>query len=169
MSGRLLDFAAYLGGPDNVQVIEMFPSTQKTFTYNFGTNVSNFTFTADRQTLVLDTVAYDRTTGLPNLTDTAVIGYFANAEISNSFIVTSQAASGIIKFTIPAGRYSGNIFPNARENVVCTVIGFTWTNNGVTPNTVETHRWAILERYEPDVPVGDPRQSPGFTSLVAAE
>jgi hypothetical protein len=166
MSGRLLDFSAYLGGPDNVQVIEMFPSTQKTFTYNFGTNVSNFEFTADRQTIVLDTVTYDRTTGEPNFTDTSVIGFFANAEISNVNIVTSQAASGIIKFTIPAGRYTGNIFPNARENVVMTVIGFTWTNTGVTPNTVDSHRWGIIERYEPDVPIGDPRQSPGYTSLV---
>ena len=50
--GRLLDFSQYLGGPDDVEVIEMFPRQQKKFQYNFGSNVSTYTFSADKQTIV---------------------------------------------------------------------------------------------------------------------
>jgi hypothetical protein len=45
MSGRLLDFSQYLGGADNVKVIEMFPRDRKAYTYNFGSTVSSYTFT----------------------------------------------------------------------------------------------------------------------------
>ena len=165
MSGRLLDFKQYLGGADNVQVIEMFPSTQKTFTYNFGTDVTSYTFEADYQTLVLDTVTYDRNTGNVNLTDATVVGYFANAEIGNANIVTTSAASGLIDFTIPKNRYTGNITPSARANVAVTVVGFKWTDTSVTPNTTDSHRWAVIERYEPDVTPGNPRDEAGFTAL----
>jgi len=165
MSGRLLDFKQYLGGADNVQVIEMFPSTQKTFTYNFGTDVTSYTFEADYQTLVLDTVSYDRATSNINLTDSTVVGYFANAEIGGANIVTTGAASGTIDFTIPKNRYTGNITPSARANVAVTVVGFKWTDTSVTPNTTDSHRWAVIERYEPDVTPGNPRDEAGFTAL----
>jgi len=165
MSGRLLDFKSYIGGADNVQVIEMFPSTQKTFTYNFGANVTSYTFEADYQTLVLDTVTYDRNTGNVNLTDANVVGYFANAEIGNANIVTTGAASGTIDFTIPKNRYTGNITPSARANVAVTVVGFKWTDTSVTPNTTDSHRWAVIERYEPDVTPGNPRDEAGFIAL----
>lgn len=166
MSGRLLTFKNYLKGADNVQVIEMFPSTQRTYTYNYGTDVSAYTFEADYQTLVIDTMTYDRNTGDPNFTDSTVVGYFANAEIGGSNIVTTDAASGIIKLTIPAQRYTGNIIPDARTNVAITVVAFKWTDTSTTPNTTDSHRWAIIERYEPDVTPGSPRDEAGFTALT---
>lgn len=166
MSGRLLDFKSYIGGADNVQVIEMFPTTQKTFTYNYGTDITNYTFEADYQTLVVDTLTYDRLTGDPNFTESNVIGYFANAEIGNANIVVTDAVAGTVDFTIPAQRYTGNITPSARTDVPITVVGFTWTDTGKTPNVVESHRWAVIERYEPDVPVGNVQLSAGFTSLT---
>ena len=165
MSGRLLSFKNYLQGSDNVQVIEMFPSTQKTFTYDYGANVSAYTFEADYQTIVVDTLTYDRTTGDPNFTDSTVVGYFANAEISPSNIVTTDAASGLIKLTIPSQRYTGNIIPDARSNVAITVVGFKWTDTTTTPSQTDSHRWAIVERYEPDVTPGNPREEAGFISL----
>jgi len=76
MSGRLLDFSNYIGGADNVQVIEMFPSTQKTYEYDYGTDVSSYTFEADYQTIVVDSLAYDRVTGDPNFANSSGIGYF---------------------------------------------------------------------------------------------
>jgi len=165
MSGRLLSFKNYLQGSDNVQVIEMFPSTQKTFTYDYGANVSAYTFEADYQTIVVDTLTYDRTTGDPNFTDSTVVGYFANAEIDPSNIVTTDAASGLIKLTIPSQRYTGNIIPDARANVAITVVGFKWTDTTTTPSQTDSHRWAIVERYEPDVTPGNPREEAGFISL----
>ena len=166
MSGRLLDFKSYIGGSDNVQVIEMFPTTQKTFTYNFGTPITDYNFEADYQTLVVDTLSYDRITGDPNFTESNVIGHFANAEIGNANIVVTSAGDGLVDFTIPAQRYTGNITPSARTDVPITVIGFTWTNTGVTPHVIESHRWAVVERYEPDAPVGNVQLSAGYTSLT---
>ena len=165
MSGRVLSFKAYLGGGDNVQVIEMFPTTQKTFNYNFGVDITNYTFEADYQTLVVDTVTYDRTTGDPNFTSSTVIGYFPKAEIGAGNINVVSAASGTVDLTIPAQRYTGNIVPDARTNVPITVVGFTWTDTGPSPSVVESHRWAIIERYEPDTPIGDVILSPGYTAI----
>ena len=165
MAGRLLSFKDYVGGADNVQVIEMTPSTQRTFRYDYGANVSSYTFEADMQTIVVDTLAYDTATGNPNFTTSTVTGSFANSEIGAANIVTTQAASGLIDFTIPANRYTGNIIPDARTNVPITVVSFRWTDTSVTPNTTEGHRWAILERFEPDVVIGDPTLDSGYTPI----
>lgn len=165
MAGRLLDFKNYIGGADNVQVIEMFPSTQKLFTYDYGVDVSSYTFEADYQTVVVDTLTYDRVTGKPNFADSTVVGYFANAEVSNSFINTSSASTGEIVLTIPAQRYTGPITPDARNNIAITVLAFKWTDNTFTPATTDSHRWAIIERYEPDVSPGNPRLDANFVPL----
>lgn len=154
MSGRLLDFSQYVGGADNVKVIEMFPKDQKSFTYNFGSNVSTYTFSADYQSILLDSVTYDRITGLPNFTDTRVLGYFTNtANVDAGNFNTTNANSGVVVFTIPADRYTGNVVPNARENVVATVLSFQWEipSSGGTPLQRDRHRWCILERFDPTV------------------
>jgi hypothetical protein len=166
--GRLLDFSQYLGGPDDVEVIEMFPRQQKKFQYNFGSNVASYSFSADKQTLVLDTVSYDRDTGNINFTDTNVIGYFDNlGNIANTNIDTSIASTGVVTFTIPENRYTGTIMPNARENVVLTVIGFQWNtlSSNTQPSAKDMHRWAIVERWEPGVTIGDPTLDSNFVKL----
>lgn len=159
MSGRLLDFKTYLGGASSVQVIEMFPNDQKTFQYDFNTNVSGYQFSADYESILLDTVSYDRVSGNINLADTTVTGYFTNqANVTSGYINNTSASSGIVEFTIPPNRYAGNVLPNARQNVVCTVMSFQWETDD-TPNTQkQRHRWAIIERYDPQVgkTPGDP-------------
>jgi len=165
MAGRLLSFKDYVGGADNVQCIEMTPSTQRTFRYDYNANVSSYTFEADMQTIVVDTLAYDTATGDPNFTTSNVTGSFANSEIGSANIVTTLASTGLIDFTIPKNRYTGNIVPDARANVPITVVSFRWTDTSVTPNTTEGHRWAILERYEPDVVIGDPTLDSGYTAI----
>lgn len=153
----LLSFNQYIGGSD-VQVIELFPRSQKAFTYNFGSNVSAYSFSADYQTIVLDQISYDRTTGDPNFTETNVIGYFANVGVvSGSNISNADAGSGFVTLTIPENRYTGNITPNARTNVVMTVLSFEWTTDD-TPPQKDLHRWAIIERWEASVKTGDPTQ-----------
>jgi len=165
MSGRLLTFSQYLQGASNVKVEEMFPSTQKTFTYNYGFDVSNYTFEADYQPIVIDSMTYNTNDGQPNFTTSTVLGSFANAEIGAGNIITSGASSGTIDFTIPKNRYTGPLLPDARQNVVITVVSFRWTNTDVTPNTTDGHRWAIIERYEPDVVIGNPTLDAGFTAI----
>lgn len=143
----------------------MFPSTQKTFTYNYGFDVSNYTFEADYQPIVIDSMTYNTNDGQPNFTTSTVLGSFANAEIGAGNIITSGASSGTIDFTIPKNRYTGPLLPDARQNVVITVVSFRWTNTDVTPNTTDGHRWAIIERYEPDVVIGNPTLDAGFTAI----
>lgn len=169
MAGNLLSFKNYIGGSDNVQIIELFPRSQKTFTYDFGANVSGYSFTADFQSIVLDSVTYDRTTGNPSLSATNVKGYFTNtANVSGSMIDTTSAATGVVKLTIPKNRYTGNVIPNARADVVCTVLSFQWVTND-SPVQQDSHRWAIFERFEPEVgkvPTSNISAEPGFVSLT---
>jgi hypothetical protein len=164
MSG-VLSFQQYLGGPDSVIVLEMFPKSQKTFSFNFGTDVSEYTFTSDYQTIVLDTIAYDRNTGNVNFNNTKVIGYFDNTTEPEDNIDTADASSGVVRFTIPEQRYTGTILPNARQNVVMTVISFEWAT-AETPPQKELNRFAIIERWEPGVEPGDPVLETGFISLI---
>lgn len=166
MSSRLLDFSQYIGGSDNVQVINLFPRSQKTFTYDFGEDVSAWTFTADQQSLVIDNIAYDRATGLPNFADSTITGYMNTVTSIDpaTFISNTLASSGQIDFTIPDDRYTGPLLPNARKNPVMTVVSFEWQTNA-TPPVKDSHRWAIIETWEPGVTVGDPTVSANYIAI----
>jgi len=167
MSNRVLDFSQYIGGADNVKMLSMFPRSQKSYVYNFGKDVSGYTFTADYQTIVVDTITWDRNTGEPNFATSTVIGYIENTAnvAANVFIDTSVASSGNVKLTIPANRYTGNITPSARTNIAMTVLSFEWETND-TPPQKDSHRYAILEVWEPGVTPGSPLDDANFVSLV---
>jgi hypothetical protein len=166
MSGRLLSFSQYLQSADNVKVIELFPRSQKKFTYGYGADVTGYNFTADFQSLLIDKVTYDRTTGLPNFTESSIIGYYNNVTTINpsTYINESDITAGNIVFTIPENRYTGPLLPNARDNVVMTVVSFEWETNEIPPQK-DSHRWAIIERWEPGVTVGDPQIDSSFIAI----
>lgn len=170
MSGRLLTFSQYIGGADNVKVIEMFPATQRSFTYNFGTDITNFSFKLDHQTIVVDTVAYDRNTGEPSFASSSVIGYFPTvSDVTSGNVNTISALLGTTQITIPSDRYTGQLLPDARTNVPITVFSVEWTEDNRVPPVTSLHRWAIIERWEPGVTIGDPRSESsangGYVSL----
>ncbi len=168
MSGRLLDFQTYVGGSDAVVVEEVFPLTSKTYTYDFGLDISSYTFTAVQQTIIVDQVAYDRNTGLPNFTDSNIIGFFGNGSgtVIPESNFTNNGAAGTLNFTIPAGLYTGPIIPNARKNVPLTIVTFEWVNpNGALPNIVEAHRWCLMQRWESSVSPADPTLDANYTPL----
>ena len=168
MSNRLLDFQDYIGGPDTI-VIEMFPRMQRKYTYNFNTNISAYQFSADYQTLVLSEVTYDRVTGDPNFSTTTVLGSFPTvSNVSNTLISVTNATTGLVDLTIPENRYTGNIIPDARTKVVGTVLTFQWNTSNTSTASKDAHRFLILERYEPGVPIGDPTTSVSFTPLVVS-
>jgi hypothetical protein len=73
MSGRALSFKQYLGGADNVQMIEMLPEHQKTFTYDFASDITGWTFSANYSTLVVDQLTYNVNTGEPNFATSVAI------------------------------------------------------------------------------------------------
>ena len=169
MSGRTLTVSQYLGGADNVKFIEKFPSEQKTFNYDFGANITNYAFELDAQTIVVDTLTYDRTTGDPNFTDSTVVGYFANVDIGSGNVSARNNTAGTVNITIPSHIYppTANITPDARTNIPITIFSVAWTDSGSTPTTTQAHRWAVIERYKPgDNALGNVRASAGFTSLT---
>ena len=162
----ILNFQQYVGGPDSVQVEQVFPSNQKTLIYNFGRDITDWVFESDHQTLVVDTVKFNRTTGQPNFGDSQVIGSFPKAEIAVPFAPeVVNAALGTVKVHLPAAMYTGPIVPDARINVPVTVFSLTWTDNS-TPAQINTHRWALVQCWEPDVIVGDPTTSTSYTALT---
>jgi hypothetical protein len=74
-----------------------------------------------------------------------------------------------VDFTIPSQRYTGNVIPNARENVVATVVSFEWETDD-TPPIRERHRWVVIERFDPKVGKnpGLPQDEADFVPLVSA-
>ena len=163
MAGRLLSFKDYIGGADNVQVIEMFPTDQQTFRYDFDGDISGYTFTADYQSLLISSLTYDRVTGDPNFSDSTISGYFTNYSTisSGNMNLVSGGTTGLIDFTIPAQRYTGNVLPDARADVVGTVVSFEWETDD-SPVQKRRHRWLVLERFDPQS--GKNPQSPTLDS-----
>jgi len=167
MSG-VLSFSDFLGGPDNIQAEAIFPSSKRTYAYNFNQNITGWTWGLDAQTLIVNPVTYDRN-GVPNFSSSLVIGYFAKQELAvdSTTINVINAAAGTVNITIPANLYTGAIIPDARKNVPITIVGVTWTTN-TSPTQVNSHRWAFIQSWEPDVDVGNPILSAGFTALTIA-
>jgi len=161
-----LDFSQYIGGADNIQVEIAFPSTQKTVVYNFNQSISGWSFTLDYQTVVADTIAYDRNTGAPSFSNTKLIGTFPKGNISTAtYITVLNASSGTVAVTIPGGLYTGPVIPDARSHTPITIVGFTWTDSS-TPPQINTHRWAVLQSWEPGVTAGDPVLEATYSSVV---
>jgi hypothetical protein len=162
----ILDFQQYVGGPDQVQVEQIFPSNQRTLIYNFNQDITGWTFSTDYQTIVVDTVQFNRTTGKPNFANSTVIGTFPKVEVTGSFIpeVIDQTI-GTVKIHFPANMYTGAIIPDARQNVPITVFSVTWTDDA-TPIQRSTHRWALVNCWEPDVVAGDPVLEDDYSPIV---
>lgn len=168
MAAGVLNFAQYLGGADNIQIEQIFPSTQRTLGYNFATNITNWTFSIDHQTIVVDTMSFDRNTGEPNFANSNVVGYFPSAVIStSSYVSVTGVSTGTVSITIPGNLYTGPILPDARANVPITIVGVTWAD-GSSPKQINTHRWAFIQCWEPGVTPGDPTlsTSPLYTAIT---
>ena len=162
----VLNFEQYIGGPDQVKVEQIFPSNQKSLIYNFDRDITDWTFEADYQTIVVDSVQFNRNTGQPNFANSTVIGSFDKQEITGDNVPTViNATDGTVKVIIPAGLYDGPIIPDARQNVPITVFSLTWTDSATPPN-INSHRWALIQCWEPDVAVGDPTSDAGYTALT---
>jgi hypothetical protein len=162
----VLDFQQYIGGPDQIKAEQVFPSDQKTLIYTFSVPVTGWTFSADYQTIVVDTVTFNRYTGAPNFSGSKVTGTFDLVDITGANAPTIiDAAQGVVKVVFPAGMYTGPIIPDARKNVPITVFALTWADDS-TPSQINTHRWALIQCWEPDVVAGDPTLAAGYTALV---
>ena len=160
----VLTFSQYLGGPDNINIEQIFPSTQRTLNYNYSRDITGWTFLVEQQTLVVDNVAFDRNTGAPNFANSQVIGYFDAAEVSGSFVTNRDDEEGTVDITIPTNMYDDAILPDARKNVPITIVSVTWTDTA-TPPQINTHRWAFIQCYEPGVTPGDPTLSPNYNPI----
>ena len=164
----VLTIAQWLGGPDNVIVESTFPSSSKTYMYNFGTNVTSWTFELEYQTVVVDTISYDRITNEPSFSNSTVIGYFPSGVVStSSYISVVNAVSGIVNVTHPGNLYTGPILPDARANTPLLVMGLTW-KDASSPPQINSHRIAKLLAWEPLVAPTNPATTTGtgYINLV---
>jgi len=168
MSSGVLSFSDYLGGPDNIYAEAIFPSTKRTYNYNYNQNITGWTWEIDYQTVVINPISYDRN-GQPNFANSQVIGFFPKVEVTvnSSVLNVVNAALGTVNITIPGNRYSGAIIPDARKNVPVTIVGITWTTAD-TPTQINGHRWAFLESWEPDVAIGNPILENNYTPFTVA-
>ena len=162
----ILDFQQYLGGPDAVQVEQVFPSNQRTLLFTFSTDITGWTFSVDHQTIVVDQIKFNRTTGKPNFSDSTVIGTFPKVDLVSPWAPeVVNAAEGTVKVHFPANMYSGPIIPDARANVPITVFSVTWSDNS-TPAQIVSQRWALVQCWEPDVVAGDPTTDNNYTAIT---
>jgi hypothetical protein len=168
----VLSFSEWIGGPDTNIIESVFPSTTKTYAYNFGRNITGWEFKLDAQVIVVDTISYTRD-GEPNFDNSTVLGSFPYAVIESTtqavntgtFIRIVDANNGIVNVTHPAGFYTGSILPDARSNNPLQVMGFTWTDNS-TPKQINTHRLVKILAWEPQVGVGNPTTSTNYTAIT---
>jgi hypothetical protein len=111
-------------------------------------------------------VQFNRNTGQPNFANSKVVGTFAKVDITgdNAPAVVSTSL-GTVKVHLPAAMYTGPIIPDARQNVPITIFAVTWSDNS-TPAQINTHRWALIQCWEPDVTPGDPTLAVGYTALT---
>lgn len=168
MSSGVLSFSDYLGGPDSIYAEAIFPSTKRTYNYNYNQNISGWTWEIDYQTVVINPISYDRN-GQPNFANSQVIGFFPKVEVTvnSSVLNVVNATLGTVNITIPGNRYTGAIIPDARKNVPVTIVSITWTTAD-TPTQINSHRWAFLESWEPDVAIGNPILENNYTAFTVA-
>ena len=164
----VLNFDQYLGGADQIKIEQIFPSNQKTLQYNFNGNITSWTFSLDYQTIVVDTMTFNRNTGQPNFADSKVIGYFPKANIGASNIAVASSTLGTVNVTFPTNLYTGPIIPDARKNVPITIFSFTWTDANSPITSVNKHRFALVNAWEPGIVAGDPTLDGGYIPLVVA-
>lgn len=161
----VLSFAQFIGGPDELQIKQVFPSDQSGVTYNFNRDISGWTFSADYQTIVVDAMQFRRGSGEPNFSNSHVIGTFPYAQVPEQFQPeVTDPELGFVEVYFPAGLYTGPIIPDARKNVPITIVSITWTTDD-TPARVRTQRWALIQNWEPEVVAGDPTEDQDFTAL----
>lgn len=171
MASGVLSFSQYLGGPDQVNVEQVFPSDQRTLQYNFGVNITNWDWQVDYQSLVVDTITFDRNTGTPNFATSQIIGYFNTGTVVNTLVSTSSyltvlnATTGIVNITLPSNMYTGPILPDARKNVPINIVQVQWRDAG-SPRQIASHRWAFIQCYEPGTLPADPTLAAGYTTIV---
>jgi hypothetical protein len=162
----VLNFSQYLGGPDSINIEQIFPSTQRTLNYNFATNITGWTFALEQQTIIVDTVAFDRNTGQPNFSGSVVLGYYADVQpSSNTYVSVTNASAGLVNVTVPTNMYTGPILPDARKNVPITIFSVKWTDTS-SPAQVNLHRWAFIQCWGPGVTPGDPVLSVNYTAIA---
>lgn len=162
----VLRFSDYLGGPDNIQVEEIFPSTKRTYQYDFNQNITSWAWAVKSQNLVVNPIQWDRYSGEPNFANSQVIGYFSPTTytVDSTILNVVNAAEGRVNLTIPGNLYTGPLVPDARSKAVVSIVTFQWTT-ATTPSQIQSHRWAFIQSYEPGVTIGDPTLAAGYTAF----
>lgn len=169
----VLDFQQYVGGADQIKCEQWFPTDRRTLIYNFQQDITGWTFAARFQTLVVDSVQFQRYTGQPNFANSTVIGSFAEQDMATfaggAYVPTVlNETTGTVRVYHPANMYTGPIIPDARKNVPITVVTFQWTDVNSPVANINQHRFALVQCWQPGTEPGDPTLSTDYDALVVA-
>ena len=174
----VLTISQYLGGPDNVQLEQVFPGDQKILQYDFPGSISGWGFLVEAQTIIVNPVAFDRD-GTPNFSTSEVVGYFAKTTVADTrngststYVRPVNNSAGIVNIVVPKDLYTGPILPDARANVPITVVSVSWTGISDpvtgTPAPTSAHRWAFMQCWAPGVTPGDPTIQTVTTTITGS-
>ena len=166
----VLNFDQFVSGADNIITEQMFPNQRRTLVYDFDQDISGWNFSADFQTIVVDSVTFNRNTGRPNFANSTVLGSFPKQELGSfsggTYIPTViNATTGTVRVTHPDQMYDGPLYPDARSNVVIVIYSFQWEDDSTPITNVNMHRYALVQAWEPDVALGDPTTHTDYTAL----
>lgn len=144
MSG-ILDYQRYLNTLQSLSEIgNIFPTTQKTLTYEIeGGGTQGWTATITWSTLLVDNIAWSN--GIPNFSNSTVIGYFPPASGS-----VTEYTNGVI--SIPANIYTGPLLPTATRRVPMTVVNVSWLKDSEEYSV----NFGYMQNWEPGIIIGDP-------------
>ena len=161
---QLFQPSAFIRSNDRPLLIELAVNETHEIEYRYGEDVSGWNFTANTQTIVLDSFA-TRTDRDGNTIPVfgRVVGEIEDAmSVPAGNIDTADGANGNIVLTIPPARYSGNILPNYQGEVPLTVLTFIRDNDG----RIENRTVLIVEKYAATVAVDEPSESSNFDPIA---
>jgi hypothetical protein len=162
----VVTFSQWLGGDDKTQLLKAVPSARKILQYNFGVDVTGWTFSTTYQTIVVDSIATDRLTGEPNFANSTMLGAFPETTIAGADEPSVEdALQGLVNLYIPADMYTGAIIPDKQKNIPIVVVGFSWTT-ATSPAEADNMRWGIIQNWQPLAPEGDPTTEVGYVPLT---
>lgn len=158
-----LSFNQFIVGPTTVDIQTHFPSARRQIAMTIDADITGWTFAATYRNLVLDAVAFDRS-GVPNFTDSTVIGYFPEVTIVGADIpVVVNPTAGTINIFIPADLYTGGLLSGSRTKPVISVYDLHMTD---ADNNITIMRYPQFIAYESSVPVSDPVNEADYIAVV---
>ena len=166
MRSGILDYARWLELNATEEVLrESFPNDQLVYeiriddpNYAGFDPMAGFACELEWVTLIYSEIEYRR--GEPYFAATRVRGYYTGTT-ATSVIFADDVTNSLLE--IPANLYPGPILPNNPRNVPVTIVNMNFYKGTLT-NFQRT--LALIQNWEPGVPIGDPTLDERYTEIL---